>query len=181
MQSDVTAGRQGTRSPQSYSGLQIGLHWTIAALVIFQLLVNEGMSEAWDAKEDGESVGAYLSWAYLHIAVGVTVLLLAILRVIVRLRRGAPPVHRDKPLPLVWLAYATHLLLYGFILGMPLSGALAWFGGIEDSADLHELGKTLLLPLLAMHVAGALAEHFYFRNDTLMRMLGRPAPERHRR
>jgi len=165
-------------SPHSYSRLQIALHWTIAALVAFQLLVNEGMSEAWDAREDGEPVGGYLAWAWLHIAVGVTVLVLAIIRVAIRLKRGAPPVHRDKPAPLIWLAYLTHLALYAAILAMPLTGALAWFGGIEDSADLHELGRTLLLPLIALHVAGALGEHFVFRNDTLMRMLGRPAPER---
>lgn len=159
------------KSPASYSPLQVWLHWTIAGLVVFQLLVNDGMSDAWSAREDGEPLGDAAGWAYLHIAVGVSVLLLAILRLTVRLRRGAPPVHRDKPAPLVWLAYATHFLLYSFIFLMPLSGATAWFGGIENAADLHETLKTILIPIVALHVIGALTEHFYFRNDTLLRML----------
>jgi cytochrome b561 len=159
------------RTAASYSGLQIALHWTIAALVIFQLLVNDGMQAAWRAYSRGGEAGDTLGWAWLHVAVGVSILLLALLRVYVRLTRGVPPIHRDKPAALVWLAYATHLLLYGFIIVMPLTGALAWFGGIDASAEIHETGKLVLIPLVLLHAAGALAEHFYFRNDAFARML----------
>lgn len=155
----------------SYSRLQISLHWTIAALVIFQLLVHDGMSDAWKAREDGEPIGEDVAWAYLHIAVGVSVLLLSIVRVWVRLTRGAPPAHHDKPAPLIWIAHATHVLLYGFIFFMPLTGAIAWFGLQDWSAEAHEIGQTLLIPLILLHVTGALGEHFVFRNDTLARML----------
>lgn len=92
-----------------------------------------------------------------------------------RLTRGAPSVHRDKPEALVWLAYCTHFVLYGFILLMPLTGALAWFFGVKVSAEVHETGKFILVPLVALHAIGALVEHFYFRNDALVRML---RPER---
>ena len=70
-----------------------------------------------------------------------------------------------------WLGLATHLLLYGFIFLMPLTGAAAWFLGLEFSAELHEIGRLILVPAIGFHVIGALAEHFVFRNDTLMRML----------
>ena len=166
----VTATRDG------YSGLQIALHWIIAALVITQLLNNEGMQEVWNAYKDGEAAAEGVrGWAWFHALTGATILILALIRLFVRLTRGAPSVHHDKPEVLVWLAYATHVVLYGFIILMPLTGALAWFFGVEVSAEVHETGKLLLIPLVILHAIGALTEHFYFRNDTLMRML---RPER---
>jgi cytochrome b561 len=161
---------------KGYSLLQIVLHWTIAALVIFQLLVHEGIEEAWDAREDGERASsADELGAAIHIAVGVTILALAMIRIIVRLTRGAPPIPTQHPLPLRLIAGATHLMLYGFIIIQPLSGASAWFLGIEDAADIHELGQLVIIPLVALHAAGALAEHFVFKTDALKRML---RPER---
>jgi cytochrome b561 len=167
-------------APRSYSSLQIALHWTIAALVVFQLLVHDGMVDAFEASMHGEPVGGNIGWAYLHIGVGVSVLLLAIVRLTVRLNRGAPPVHHDKPEFLVWLAYTTHILLYTFIFLMPLSGAIAWFFELDFSAGIHVLAKNILIPLVTLHVVGALTEHFVLKNDTLVRMLGlqRWAPER---
>ena len=159
--------------PKGYSRIQIVLHWTIAALVIFQLLVHDGMEDAWDDFEDGDLPDAdTVLWAYLHVAVGVTILALSIVRLGVRLVRGAPPLPENHSALLKLVAWATHVLLYGFILLMPLTGALAWFGGVGDSADIHELGRLLLIPLVLLHAAGGLAEHFVFRTNSLRRMLG---------
>ena len=167
----TAAARRGTAAaPKGYSALQIILHWTIAALVIFQLVVNEAMQDAFDDRIDGDRVEDFPG-AALHIVVGLTVLALALIRVIVRLYRGAPPAHDDKPAILNWIGYATHALLYGFIFAMPLTGAVAWFGLSEGSAELHELGRLILIPLIGLHALGALAEHFVFRNDSLARML----------
>ena len=165
-----------TRIRDGYSGLQIALHWIIAALVVTQLLNNDGMQEAWNAYEDGAPAPeGVLGWAWFHALTGATILVLALVRLYVRLTRGAPPVHRDKPQALVWLAYATHFVLYGFIIVMPLTGALAWFFGVEASAEVHEVGRLVLIPLVVLHAIGGLPEHFWFRNDALMRML---RPER---
>lgn len=161
-------------APQGYSLAQIVLHWTIAALVIFQLVFNKPMQEAFDDRMDGEMSDA-MGGALIHVAVGVTILVLAIIRLAIRLTRGAPPAHEDKHPILIWIGYATHLLLYGFIFAMPLTGALAWFFGIEASAEIHEIGRLVLIPVIGLHVLGGLAEHFVFRNDSLLRML---RPER---
>jgi cytochrome b561 len=156
--------------PQGYSIVQIILHWTIAALIVLQLVVNEGVQRAFDSRLDGEAM-APGGDALLHVVVGVTILVLAVIRLSIRLVRGAPPVHHDKPEFLNWLGLATHYLLYGFIFAMPLTGAIAWFGGVELSAELHELGRLVLIPAIGLHVLGALAEHFVFKNNSLLRML----------
>jgi Cytochrome B561 len=155
--------------PRGYSRIQIVLHWTIAALVIFQLFVNEAMQRAFADRLDGQIENQ--NGALLHMVVGLAVLLLAIFRLALRLLRGAPAPYRDTPAILRWLGHATHILLYGFIFLMPLTGATAWFLGLEFAAELHEIGRLILVPAIGFHVVGALVEHFVFRNDTLMRML----------
>ena len=155
--------------PRGYSRIQIVLHWTIAALVIFQLFVNEAMQGAFADRLDGQ-IGDQ-SGALLHMAVGLTVLLLAAFRLAIRALRGAPAAYKDTPAVLRWLGHATHILLYGFIFFMPLTGATAWFLGLEFAAELHEIGRLILVPAIGFHIIGALVEHFVFRNDTLMRML----------
>ena len=157
-------------APGGYSLAQIVLHWTIAALVIFQLIFNKPMQEAFDDRIDGEPIDE-MGGALIHIAIGITILVLALIRLAIRLTRGAPPAHRDKHISLIWIGYATHAALYGFIFAMPLTGALAWFFGIELSAEIHETGRLLLIPIIGVHILGGLAEHFVFKNDSLMRML----------
>lgn len=163
----------GVRVERSgYSLLQIVLHWSIAALIAIQFLFHDAMEHAFDDLVDGAAVsGDQLTGAWLHAGVGATILMLAIVRLFVRWREGAPAVHRDKPVFLVWLAYVTHVALYTFIFAMPIAGAIAWFGLIESVGDIHSFASSLLLPLIGLHVVGALAEHFVFRNDTLKRML----------
>ena len=41
-------------SPKGYSLAQIVLHWTIAVLVVVQLLVNEDIQEAYKDRDDRE-------------------------------------------------------------------------------------------------------------------------------
>jgi cytochrome b561 len=158
-------------APQGYSLVQIVLHWTIAGLVVFQLVVNEAMQDAFKDRAEGARAEDDFG-ATLHIVVGLTVLALTVIRLAIRLRRGAPEMHRANP-PLVNLiGHAAHVALYGFLVGMPVTGAIAWFTGLEFSAILHELGRFVLIPLIAAHVIGALAEHFVFKTDSLVRMLG---------
>ncbi|RYE59089.1 MAG: cytochrome b [Hyphomicrobiales bacterium] len=156
-------------APNGYSRLQIVLHWTIAALVVFQLAINEDVRAAFRDRLRAEE-GMLDPLALLHIVVGLAVLVLALLRLSVRLLRGAPEIDKIVPAPLKWLAHLTHILLYSFIIGVPVTGAIAWFGHAEWSAELHEIGRLLLIPAIGVHILGALVEHFVFRNDSLKRM-----------
>ncbi len=157
-------------APARYSLAQVLLHWTIAALIVFQLLYNDAVQSAFEDRLNGTAVPE-AGGAWIHVAVGLTVLVLAVLRLGIRVQRGVPEVHEDKPAILNWIGVLTHYLLYAFIFIMPISGALAWFLGIEMSAEIHEIGRFVLLPAIGLHVLGALAEHFVFRNNSLLRML----------
>lgn len=157
-------------APRGYSLLQIILHWAIAALVVFQLAVNEGVQDAFKDRSDGKQSDDEAG-AALHIIVGLTIFALAILRLAVRLWRGAPEAHSTNPWIVNFAGHAAHVLLYSFLFAMPLTGATAWFTGLELSAELHELGRLILIPLILAHALGALAEHFVFRTNSLVRML----------
>ena len=159
-----------------YSGAQIALHWTVAVLVVAQIVLHDGIEAAYAA---GRGVGAAteseMFLADLHVAFGVAVFALALLRVALRVRRGAPPPPQDEHPALRMAARATHFALYALILLMPVTGGLAWFGGIEAMAGVHGVGKAAILVLVGLHVLGALYQHFYLRTDVLRRML---RPER---
>ena len=72
-------------------------------------------------------------------------------------------------------ARAVHLAFYAVILLMPATGGMAWFGGLETMAAVHGAGKPVILALVALHIGGALYQHFVARTDVLRRML---RPER---
>lgn len=163
-------------APTGYSLLQIVLHWTIAALVIFQLTVNEGVQDAFKDRLDRKAGEDELG-ATLHIIVGLTIFSLALLRLAVRLWRGVPEPHSSNPFLVNLAGHAAHVLLYAFLLAMPMTGAIAWFTGLELSAELHELGRLILIPLILLHALGALAEHFVFRTNSLVRMVKAQSPD----
>ena len=61
------------------------------------------------------------SW---HFMLGITVLALVIVRIVVRAQRPAPPIAPKQPNWQIWLARIVHLLLYAFMIGMPVAGWL---------------------------------------------------------
>jgi cytochrome b561 len=155
-----------------YSPMQVALHWIVVVLVAFQFLAHVGIEQAWRASERGEpSPADTMALAYLHIAAGTLVLLLALVRIYLRMTRGAPSPPADEPRLLQLLAEAVHVSIYLLLLLLPLSGAIAWFLGVKAAGDVHELLKSVLLAAIALHVAGALFQHFILRSQVLMRML----------
>ena len=159
-----------------YSATQIALHWVIAALVVAQVVLHEGMHAAYGERQGGPvATGTEWLMAELHIVGGIAVFLLALLRVVLRLRRGAPPPPEEERAALRFAARAVHFLFYAVILLMPLTGALAWFGGVGASAAVHRAGMLLILVLLLLHIAGALYHHFVLKTDVMRRIL---RPER---
>lgn len=156
--------------PSSYSRTQIGLHWLIAALVIYQILFHEVIEGLWDQRMSG--VIANVATPTGHTIVGLVIFVLAAWRLGLRLSRGAPALPEDEHPALKFVASATHILFYVLLIGMPVSGALAWFLGLAQPAAGHSLAGKVLIALVLLHVAAALAQHFWYRTDVLKRMLG---------
>lgn len=157
-----------------YSRSQVTLHWIVVVLVAFQFVAHDRIEDAWRAVVRGEQSGAD-PVAYLHIAAGTLILLLVLARIFLRLTRGAPSPPADEPRILQIAAEVVHGSIYLLLLLLPATGLIAWFFVVDASAEIHEWLQSLLLLAIALHVGGALFQHFVRRSDVLMRMF---KPER---
>ena len=156
--------------PTKFSTTQIVLHWTIALMVLFQYLMHDGIESAWEKRMDGTIEN--VAFPNPHAIVGILILLLVIFRLIVRMKHGVPALPASE-LPFVGLiAKGTHHLFYLLLIGMPLSGAAAWFLGIEVPANMHGLASKIMIALIALHIGAALLHHFVLKTNVLKRMLG---------
>lgn len=155
--------------PDSYSRTQILLHWAIAALVLFQLIFHDGIEEAWRTRFRGGEPGLINP----HVIVGLAILALVIWRLALRMTRGVPLAPVNEPAPLQWVASITHWAFYALLFLMPVSGIALWFFEVRAAGVTHEIGKNILIVLVTLHVAAALAHHFWFRSNVFRRMLGR--------
>jgi len=155
--------------PSHYSRAQIALHWIVFLLIALQYLFHDPISEAWEKLAEGGEV-AFSPLIAGHVFGGLLILALVVWRIVLRRTRGAPPLPEKEPPALKLIAHATHLGLYALMLLMPITGALAWFGGIGSAAGAHGLLRLLLLALVALHIAGALYQQFVLRTDIMSRM-----------
>jgi cytochrome b561 len=151
----------------SYARTQIVLHWTIAALVIFQIFFHSGIKRTWFDRMEGTVANE--PTPNLHIVIGLAIFTLVIWRLWLRFARGVPPLPEDEHPALKALATTVHWLFYLLLVLMPISGIVAWFAGLSLA---HSLFEKALIALVLLHVAGALTQHFWFRSDVLRRMLG---------
>jgi cytochrome b561 len=147
------------------------LHWTIVVLLILQYLEGEYMVGLWNAAIDGAPLTTateVLGW--MHIITGSTILAAALARLADRVVNGRPPYRTDEPAWAMLLAKVTHGAIYAILVAMPSLGLAAWISGVDRLAQLHTLLWTPLLVLIAVHVAGALVQHFHFKSDVLRRI-----------
>ncbi|WP_296947218.1 cytochrome b [uncultured Massilia sp.] len=124
-------------TPQRFSLASRLLHWTMAPLLVAMLLIGTGM------------VATVSSWRLVllgvHKPLGLLLFVLAVLRLLLRLAGTTPPLPATVPAPMRVAAHASHWLLYGCMLAMPLVGwAMLSAGGLP--LPLH------LPPLLAPDV-----------------------------
>jgi cytochrome b561 len=101
-------------SVNNYSGVAIVLHWLIAVLII----TNVGY--AWYA--NGLHGMAKIPPIQIHKSIGITVLLLSLIRLAWRLIHRPPPLSAHLKPWEKWLAHAVHILFYVVMIGLPLSG-----------------------------------------------------------
>jgi cytochrome b561 len=142
-------------------------------------------SDAWKANP----------WAPgVHKSIGLTILVLTLVRIGWRLTHTPPALPADMPSWQVLLAKGTHWLFYVLLVAVPLSGwifssagpyPLNWFGlfdipklAVEKGSMLaeaahegHEIMGQFFIPLLLLHVGAALYHHFRLKDGVLRRML----------
>ena len=107
----------------------------------------------------------------MHIIVGSLVLAFALWRLVLRYSRGVPAAPEGESRLMTRAGWASHVALYALMIALPVTGLLAWFGGINALADLHGgVLKALLWGLIALHVLAALYHQFILKDGLLNRM-----------
>lgn len=90
------------------------LHWLMAVMILTMLFVGVGMLA---------TVSWWHNWLLsIHKPLGIAILMLALVRLAVRMRRPPPPLPADLPAPQKLAAHASHWLLYALMIAMPLIG-----------------------------------------------------------
>lgn len=175
-----------------YTRTAVGLHWLLAGLILTALFMGWTMTEM---AVSPQRLKVY-NW---HKWVGVTVLLLAVVRLLWRLTHRPPPLIESVPRWQRGLAHAGHWLLYLLMLVQPLTGwiysnysgyPVVYLGKIplpnlverdrelaEVWLGIHSTLGMLFAIVVAGHVLAALYHQFGVRDGTLKRMLTWRAPE----
>ena len=163
---------------QRFTPLQRLLHWLMAVCILTMLFIGVGMVSTVKPK--------YLTLVSIHKPLGIAILVLALVRLVVRLRYGAPSLPADLPEPMRLGAQLSHYALYALMIGMPLLGwgmlsaagyPVVLFGGVHLPAILaqndglhtllwnaHFYLAFVFFALVLLHVAAALF-HALVRRD----------------
>lgn len=173
-------------SVSRYSLVAMGLHWLIAALIIFMILLGWRLDDHTSTR---------FELFQLHKSIGISILILSLLRLVWRFFKTPPA---ELPAP-AWQQVAARLVHVGFyviMIGLPLSGwamvsaskigvptllfhTVPWphlpLPRSEALHDVFEGGHKALvwvtILLLGLHVGAALKHHFFDRDETIGRMV----------
>jgi cytochrome b561 len=168
-----------------FTPLQRALHWIMAVCILAMLFIGVGMVST--------IAPEYLTLVGIHKPLGILILILALIRLVVRLVYGAPPLPLDLPEPMKLAAYLSHYALYALMIAMPLIGwamlsaadypVTLWSGFslpqiVPQSASLHTLLWNAhyylafcFFALILMHLAAGLF-HGLIRRDGVFDAMG---------
>jgi cytochrome b561 len=185
--------------PTKYDKVAIALHWIIGILMIVMIFFGENLMGS-EGGEEGEGVVAAAGGAVdtflpsVHVSIGVTILVLTLVRILWRLMNPPPPLPASMAPWEVTLTKLTHVLFYVLMIGLPLTGwlgfphfltekpamsAISIFGvmSVPGAPEIgipwglfHNLGSKLGMALVALHVLAALKHQFITRDGLLARM-----------
>jgi cytochrome b561 len=178
------------RTPQRFNPLQRALHWLMAVCILAMFFIGVGMVSTIAPK--------YLPLIAIHKSLGAGIFILALIRLAVRWRYGAPALPADLPAPMKLAAELSHYVLYILMIAMPLLGwgmlsaanyPVVLFGGLHlpmilpQSDSLHTLLWNahftlafVFFAIVLMHLAAALF-HGLVRHDGVFEAMA-PVPVR---
>ncbi|EIY0670722.1 cytochrome b561 [Salmonella enterica] len=169
-----------------YSGLQIGIHWLVFLLVIITYCAMELRSFLPRADRP--------YFYMVHVSGGIAVLLLMVARLLVRLKHPAPPIVPRPKAIVTGLSHLGHLIVCLLFILLPLVGLVMiynrgnpWvaFGIIMPHAaearfdladklkEYHVLLANLGYYVIGLHALAALVHHYFWKDNTLLRMIPR--------
>ena len=105
-----------------------------------------------------------------HVAFGMAILALVLLRLVVRLRRGVPEAPGVPGSLQVKAADWGHRLIYLLTIAVPLGGMSIWFGGM-DNGDVHGFFANALMIVVLGHALMALYHQYVLKDGLLRRMM----------
>jgi cytochrome b561 len=180
---------------QRFTPLQRALHWLMAACILAMFFIGVGMVSTITPK--------YLPLITVHKTLGTIIFLLALIRLGVRLRFGAPALPADLPSPLKLAAKLSHYVLYALMLAMPLLGwtmlsaanyPVVLWGGlrlpqlVSPSDGLHTFLWAAhvylafaFYALVLLHLAGALFHALVRRDEVFAAMAPIPLSDKSNR
>ncbi len=170
---------------REWGTLSKALHWIIVLLIITQWAIAQ--------RADAVTGLAKLQALAWHKSFGMTILMLAIIRLVWRWLNPVPALDGVTKSWERALAHISHFLLYALLFAMPLTGwmmssaknyPVSWFNLfqwpdlVQPSEQLykfmHSAHDALFLALVSvalLHIAGALKHAVVDKNDVLRRML----------
>ena len=171
-----------------YSNIAKSMHWVVAGLILLQYL----LIELAEISEHKDLIVKQLATIANHKSVGITILVLALFRLIYRLRKPIPALPIAMPKWQHGASNVSHFLLYFCLFAMPLTGwlmssanaySVSWFN-IVPLPDLISADKSLaqwlgdvhswladgLIILAALHIAAAFKHHLIDKDTVLTRM-----------
>lgn len=180
-----------------YTTVAIILHWMIAISIIG--LIGAGLWMV-EAIKKPETRALAFDVYQLHKSLGLTVLVLSVVRLLWRLAHPAPPLPAGMSSIERFGATFTHVAFYVLMIAMPLAGwvmvsaskfglptivfglfewpHIAWIAALEGKEPVEAAAKSAhkymgygLAALLALHVGAALKHHVVNRDDVLARMV----------
>lgn len=170
-----------------YRSIVVWIHWITAAVVVSQVAVGFAFHRYFE-RGTPERLEMF-AW---HKTLGALILILALVRLAVRLMNPPPPYPSDYPKWQRFVAVWNHRLFYILLIVLPLTGLAAVSGRAEDGTvpllfglslpaipgvaeenefgEVHELLVWLTLALVVLHVSAALYNQFASRTNVADRM-----------
>jgi cytochrome b561 len=167
-----------TTSRLRFTAPQRLLHWLMAICILSMLFIGVGMVSTVTSK--------YLTLVQIHKPLGIAILVLALIRLTLRIVYGAPALPPDLPEPIKLAAISSQYIFYALMIGMPLLGwgmlsaasyPVVLFGSVHLPSILplspslhtllwraHHYLAFAFFALILMHVAAILC-HKLIRND----------------
>ena len=171
---------------QRYGRVAQALHWIIAVLIVAQYVLA-------NLEHDLPIGMEKLALLARHKSIGMTVLILAVIRLLWRLSHKPPALPSAMKAYEVVIAKITHVVFYLLLFAVPVTGWLqssakgytvSWFNLFawpnliaKDEAAFkilhqrHELVAQILFWVAVLHILAALKHHFWNKDDVLKRML----------